>query len=629
MIRHVRAWASERLSRKLFLALATTLLAISLVFLILLVGYYRMRLIAERATTSSEINGLLQVALENAMLKRDIDGLQNIVERLGEKPSIDSVMILTPSGEVRFAVPAALVGQQFDLTSASFCPGCNLSSHGNVATALIAGSGRPSVLRSVNPVANRAPCIQCHGEVATNPVNGILVIDYDADQIERDATTMAMALAGAGLLVLLGLSGAMGLVVQRAVLRPVQKLKRASLHLAEGRFDVDVASTGRDELAVLGQVFVGMSQRLAAQQLEIARREDFLQALIDAVPDGIRVIGRDYSLIKVNKAFRQLHGLAMQDPIATTCHATSHGRNEPCPATLVTCPLHELATRSGVVTYRQIHKRADGTDLPVEVSAATLDIVQNGTLQRCIVEAIRDLSGDIHHSHEQRLSEMGQLAAGVAHEIRNPLSSIHLTLQAMRRNPPAGSGTDFATDLNLMDGEIDRCIQVTDRLLRLSSPPADHPELVPMDVVIPEVVSLLRVEADRVRTAVTLDLEGSLRVVATDNDMRMLVLNIVQNGFHAMPGGGRLQINGRVQGDNVVLAFRDTGVGIAEKDMQRIFQPFWSRRADGAHGTGLGLSICREIVQRHGGKLEATSRLGEGSTFTVTLPWAEAAMDRT
>lgn len=627
MIAHLNQWLAGRLSRKLFFALAASLTAISLAFLILFVGYYRNRLIAERATTSAELNGLLQVALENAMLKRDLEGLQDIVERLGQKKAVSGVMILNPRGEVRFASPAAQLSRRFDLASDKFCPGCDVMAGGSTAAAFVSDPKVGSVLRSVNPVANRKPCTKCHGDVATNPINGILVVDYDAAEIRRDALAMALALTGSGVMVLLAGTAAIGWVIRRSVLAPVHALKKASLDLSDGRFDVEVATGGRDELAELGQTFRVMSQRLSAQRTELAQREDFLQSMIDAVPDGIRVIEADFNVLKVNKAFCDQQGLRPDQVIGRPCYASSHGRTEPCAPTLVTCPLYELTRSRKPLTCRHTHKRDDGSELLVEVSAAPLDVIYQGKRKRCVVEAIRDLSIDIHHSQEQRLSEIGQLAAGVAHEIRNPLSSIHLSLQTMRHKAPGEIKQNFLERLTLMDDEVDRCIQVTDRLLKLSTPPAELPELVSLEEIIPEVVSLLSAEAERVNTDIQLDLNGSLRVITSDGDMRMLVLNLVQNAFHAMPGGGTLRISGRIQDDNILLQFEDTGVGIASNDLQRIFQPFWSRRADGVHGTGLGLPICREILRRHGGHITVSSKLGEYSSFVVTLPWAESTTE--
>lgn len=624
MIAMVNRWIAERLSRKLFFALATSLSVISLAFLVLFVGYYRNRLISERATTSAEINGLLQVALENAMLKRDIEGLQKIVERLGQEKTVSGVMILNPVGEVRFASPATQLGRRFNLAASELCPGCDITAGTEKMTAFVSDANVGSVLRSVNPVANRKPCMECHGAAEAHPINGILVVDYQADQIKSDALGMALVLTGSGLIALLSGATAIGWVIHRSVLAPIQSLKKASLALSDGRFDIDVPDGGHDELAELGRTFRVMSGRLSTQRSELARREEFLQSLIDAIPDGIRVIGENYEVIKANKAFCEQQGLRLEEVVGRPCYASSHGASEPCAPTLVTCPVHELATSNESLTCRHTHKPKHAGEFAVEVSAASFVIAGEGSDQRCVVESIRDLSSEIHHSQEQRLSEIGQLGAGVAHEIRNPLSSIHLSLQSMRQEAVGEVAKGFLEHLNLIDDEVDRCIRITDRLLKLSSPPTGLPELVALDQIVPEIVSLLNAEAERVNVKIELDLQKSLRVVTSDSDMRMLVLNVMQNAFHAMPKGGRLRIIGTTDGLNVHLEFEDTGVGISPEDLPRIFQPFWSRRADGASGTGLGLAICREILRRHKGQIAAFSELGKGSKFIVTLPWAEA-----
>lgn len=627
MISGLRSWVGRSLSRKLFVALGATVTAISLAFLALFLGYYRERLLSERARTSAEINEMLQVALENAMLKRDIEGLQGIVARLGQRKTVKGVMILNPQGEVRFASPSSQLGRTLDLKAEGFCLGCDVKAGGTKSAIFVSDPEMGSVLRSVNAVANREACTACHGQVADKPVNGILVVDYDAGEIKREALTMGLALTGSGILVMLAGTAAIGWVMQRSVIDPVHKLQAASVALAQGRMDADLSTSSTDELAALADTFRNSGRRIREQQDELAKREQFLQSLIDAMPDGIRVIAPGFTVLKTNKAFCQQMGLSSDQVLGQACYASSHGRTEPCAPTLVTCPLHEIGKNGKPLTCRQTHKRSDGSEAVVEVSAAPLEILSDGTVSMGVVEAIRDLSGDIQHSQEQRLSEIGQLAAGVAHEIRNPLSSIHLTLQAMRNRPPSDVQKDFSDHLNVMDGEIDRCIQVTERLLKLSTPPSELPELVAVEQVTPEVISLLNAEADRSRTKITLDLVGSLRVIAADGDLRMLVLNIAQNAFHAMPGGGTLLIRGRVLNDNVVIDFADSGSGIAPEDLPRIFQPFWSRRADGAHGTGLGLPICREIVRRHGGSITVSSTVGEGATFTVTLPWAEARIE--
>lgn len=620
---------AKRLSHRFYATLAAALIAVSLLFLLLFVGYYRTRIVAERSQTSAEINGVLQIALENAMLKRDIAGLQAMVERLGSTANVRRLMILNAAGEVRFASRGRDIGRKLPPDTAAICQGCAATATG-AAAGFVMDREAGDVLRSVNPIANRAACRECHGDAAAHPVNGILVVDYDGGEIRSEARTMALALAGSGVLVLLAGAAAIGWVTRRTVLRPVQALQSASAALARGEplAAEALAAAGSDEISELTRSFRQMSERIAEQRNELRARERFLQDLIDAAPDGMRVIADDYSVVMVNQAFCRLHERTRQEVLASPCYASSHGRDEPCAPTMVTCPLHEFRSSDEPLICRHVHQHRSGAQLPVEVSAAVLQVgaTQGQSQRRLVVESIRDLSRDITHSHEQRLSELGQLAAGVAHEIRNPLSSIRLTLLQLQKAAANGAGAAAIRELEhleLMDEEIDRCIQITDRLLKLSSPPLGHPELVELGVVVPEVASLLASEAEQRGLELDLRLDGPLRVIASDSDMRMLTLNLMQNAFHAMPEGGRLRIEARTEDAEVRLTFHDTGVGIAEQDLSRIFQPFWSRRADGSHGTGLGLPICREILRRHAGRITVASIPGKGTSVSIWLPWAE------
>ncbi|HRK18864.1 MAG TPA: hypothetical protein PK970_07900 [Hyphomicrobiaceae bacterium] len=221
-------WIGQSIRRKLVLSLAFVLTAASLCLLLLIVTVHRSRLLAERSAASVEINHLLQVALENAMLKRDIDGLASIVQQLGRQERVAGVMILAPNGEVRFASDPASIGRRFDIASGQLCPDCpKPPNETRTFAAFTTAAPGLEVLRSINPVPNRAQCIQCHGPVAANPLNGILVVDYDARQIRRETWTTTVALAGIGLSVLLASVAGAGWAVSRLVLAPVGRLSAA------------------------------------------------------------------------------------------------------------------------------------------------------------------------------------------------------------------------------------------------------------------------------------------------------------------------------------------------------------------------------------------------------------------
>lgn len=622
------------LSAKLLGGLTAGLLLSSLFFLILFVGIYRDQMARERGLVSEQVNRLLQTSLQNAMLKRDLPGLRDIVANLGRQPGIAGVMIVNPALEVRFASDAVSLGRRIGTADVG-CDDCagNLAGLSRSARLLQLPDG-PEVMRSVNPIPNRTECKGCHGELDEHPVNGILIVDQATTGLRESALHAAGMMAGAGTSVMaLALIGTWWFM-HRTVVRPVMELEQASRALAGGNLEISVP-TGRnrsDEIAGLCQSFNVMAASLRRSVDEIRDKERFLQAVIDTVPDGVRVIDQNYNVVLANRAYGELAAPAAgaaadaSSSVAGPCY-TIRGRSEPCPPTLTTCPFHAISESEPTIRYMHEVRSPRGGEAMAEITASRLETETEGKRTTFIVEAFRDLRQQIKFSHDQRLSELGQLATGVAHEIYNPLSSVRLGLLALdkRLATIAHGDEEVAEYLRIVNGQIDRCMDVTKRLLDLGHTPSSSLQLVSFTNIVPEVLSLLRFDAERIGIAIELDLgPRDLRVLATDSELRMLVLNLVQNAFHAMPSGGRLSVRGSDDGQKVVVELGDSGVGIAPEDLPHIFQPFFSKRADESQGSGLGLAICRAILARYGGKLEAQSTQGEGATFIITLPAAAA-----
>lgn len=612
----ISAFASSKLGRRFLAVLMTTLTVTSLLFLVFFVWSYRERLVAEHTRASQELNSMLEASLKNAMLKRDIEGLRAILVDIGARPEIAAVAIANPNGEIRFATEQALVGKRASDVGMDIGTGAS-------AGFVIRHDGS-EVLRSINPVHNQAACQTCHGAIADHPVNGILVVDYQAGHIRRDVLFGTLAMAAAGGLVFLLSMLAIGSTLYRYVLKPVHQLAESSAAFAAGNLDSRVSVEGDHELSDLGHHHNLMADRIKTMLRSVQASETFLQTVIDAVPDGIRVIGEDYSILKVNHAYRQQLQLTA-DPVGKKCHISSHHLAKPCSATMVTCPLVEIASHGAApLKCRHRHVRADNTELFVEVSAARAELMIDGVLRPCIIESIRDLAEQAKLSQDQRLSELGQLATGVAHEIHNPLSSIQLALRAVRDDLAAGHGAETAGSyLEIANREIERCIDVSNRLLRLSEPPELHVSIVDLGKSIRDVVSLLRYQAEKAGVAVTVNVEGTPRILASESDIGMILVNLSQNAFHAMPAGGKLIITAAAENGAIKLSLADSGVGISKDDLERVFWPFWSKRADGSIGAGLGLSICKSAVTRIGGEMSVESTLGEGTTFTISIPDAD------
>ncbi|MCU7798654.1 MAG: HAMP domain-containing protein [gamma proteobacterium symbiont of Lucinoma myriamae] len=609
--------SAKSLNQKFTLATISGFLTSSLVFMGLFLAFYQSELADERAQAARDVNRLLQSSLENAMLKRDLEGLKFIVKRLGQQPNINRVMIVNPKGQVRFSSHAEYINTNLNVGMPdNFTP----------SSQFIQDKNGKEVLRSINPVNNKPQCKECHGATDVNPVNGILVVDYDASSIKQKVRNTTLILMGAGaLIVIINLLGGWWFI-RRYILKPVHTLCNASQAIAEGRCETRVITKGNDELSVLGNTFNLMASNLQNSMRSLKEEKTFLQALVDAIPDGLRIIDDNFNMLLVNKAFLKQTGCPDKLWVGEKCYAATQGRDTPCPTDLTNCTLEEVRKTAKPFKVVRRQKRCDGSVLDVEIFAAPMTFVKEGKETTLMIESIRDLTQEVRFTHEQRLSELGHLAANVAHEIFNPLSSMKLAVNSITNESPRNS-ENMSNYIDIISKSMDQCIQMTDRLLRLSAVPSGKDELVDVHNAIKDVLGLVKWDAEQALINVVETFpDKPLRVFASESEMRMLILNLVQNAFHAMPSGGVLNIKGIIKDGQIIIHFEDTGVGISEKHLSKIFMPFFSRRADNVHGTGLGLPISRSIVEGYGGTLEAITSLGKGSCFIITIP--EASIER-
>lgn len=609
-------WANARLQRRMVVTLAVVLLVLSMGFLLVLSGLYRTRLVREMERASLQISGLLHGSLENAMLKRDLPGLRAIIADLGADPNILGVRILNPDFEVRFASDPKLEG--------------SVLAEPAVRQALqtrtpLAELGPDDAVRAVYPVANQTRCQGCHGPVVDHPVNGLLVIDYAATGLEAEARNTMLGLMLAGLAVIGASLLASWAVLRRTVLAPLARLTDGTRALAAGRLTHRIPVRGTDEIAGVAQGFNHMAARLQEAMGQADGARATLQSVIDAIPDGIRVIGPDYRIRIANAAYAAHVGRPLSEVLGQPCHLSSHRRDQPCIDTLVCCPLAEARAGRLPLTCHQTYLRGPAAEVHVELAAAAVTLHLDGQDVPCVVEAIRDLDQQARLTQEQRLSELGLLAAGMAHEIYNPMSSINLLLEVARDDLAAGRQAEAAGRLKVIGEEVARTLTITNSLLSLCMPTSDDAVLIDLDRVVPEALAILGYQARLTGCTINCHITPGLRLLAAESDLRMVVTNLVLNALHAMPQGGRVSVDGYRQQDKVVLRVTDQGIGIAPEDLARIFLPFWTRRADGSPGRGLGLSIVQAIITRWAGRIEVQSTLAVGSTFLLYLPDPDCA----
>ncbi|MDF2630392.1 MAG: hypothetical protein K0R39_4223 [Symbiobacteriaceae bacterium] len=215
----------------------------------------------------------------------------------------------------------------------------------------------------------------------------------------------------------------------------------------------------------------------------------------------------------------------------------------------------------------------------------------------------------------EKLAAIGELAAGAAHEIRNPLTSIRGFIQLLQARASRADGEYFQIILN----EIDRIDCIIRDMLLLARPSALKKQALSLATITDEVLLLHQTDFQRTNIAVTTEYHDDVGLVCVDPKMfRQLMINLVRNAVQAMPYGGALCVVLRRAGtEQVAFEVADTGVGISPESLKRLFVPFYTTKEE---GTGLGLALCYSIVQAHGGRIDVRSHVGQGTTFSVFLP---------
>ncbi len=251
------------------------------------------------------------------------------------------------------------------------------------------------------------------------------------------------------------------------------------------------------------------------------------------------------------------------------------------------------------------------------------------TLEQKVQQKSAELqAAEADSAHREKLAAVGLLAAGIAHELNNPLTGVLTFSTLVRGKMPDGSPE--AEDLDLVIRETNRCATIIRRLLDFAREKTPEKKFADINKIIEDTKQFMERPAYMNDIEINMDLDLNLPQIWVDEDLlKQVIMNILVNAQQAMEGAGHITIRSRVvpevkspdvdPGPMVEVAITDTGCGISEQDRQRIFDPFFTSKGVG-EGTGLGLSVSHGIVKAHGGTIEVDSTVGEGSTFRIYLP---------
>jgi two-component system NtrC family sensor kinase len=244
----------------------------------------------------------------------------------------------------------------------------------------------------------------------------------------------------------------------------------------------------------------------------------------------------------------------------------------------------------------------------------------NSDLDRRVQEATAELRAAYEMVlRNETLSAVGTFASGVAHELATPIASIMIYFQMVKERVPQED--KLADDVQIIEKELKRCNTILRGMLDFAKAPEKEKTLTNINAIIHDLLALVRYQPAYKRTiAIKEDLGPSIPMVpALPGQLRQVFMNVIVNALQAMPDGGTLCVSTSmsVDGRMVIVGISDTGRGIPQDELDRIFQPFYTGRET---GTGLGLSISYGIIKGHGGEMEVKSKEGQGTTFFIYLP---------
>lgn len=412
------------------------------------------------------------------------------------------------------------------------------------------------------------------------------------------------------------------LTVQRAL--PLTEDETA---LTSACADLLVVWVARDERMQL------LEREIGARVREVAEQRAFIERVVDSLPFGLYVVDRDYRIHAWNHNRETgLQGVARTDAMGRTIFEVLSRQ----PAAMLKGEF-DAVFETGRLQQFQMESNAFGDTRTFRISKIPMRDASNDVSHVITLgEDITDWRAAVDRTAQsEKLAALGQLAAGVMHEINNPLATIAACAESMVMHrelaaelPPGAiiPGADPSEMLRIIDLEVQRCKRIVNGLLDFARPKPAQRETLDLNAVVQQGLFLLQHHPryKRVKMETDLDLSRALLVAGDADQLVQVLIALAMNALDATPENGRITIRTRTvtpENGPSMLAFEvaDEGPGIPRALQAKVFEPFFTTKPQG-QGTGLGLAICYGIVNDHSGQLELVSGEGVGATFRVSLP---------
>ncbi len=383
-----------------------------------------------------------------------------------------------------------------------------------------------------------------------------------------------------------------------------------------GFTDVNLADVSDEQQALLRSIGkqIGIALESLSGLQKLIQSKELLQSVFDGITDLVILLDKDYRIKMVNKGYLEQYDVNPEDVLGEPCYMVHAGLKNPCPH----CDLDRVLKEKLPVSAE---KQCDRGKIHLVHYYPVFD--ENGEIQS-IIRYSRDITQqkkvEQKIQYTEKLVAMGQLAAGVAHEINNPLGIMLCYVDLLKRQL-----SDFPQglkDLHTIEKQTLNCKRIVTDLLQFARGEESVKNAIDLNRVVNEVAGIFSHQFKKQKVWLHLDLDSELVDIRLDtNKFRQVLVNLLMNALQAMEGSGHIRIATRYHYDQktAVITILDDGPGMPVEIQNRIFDPFFSTKKTG-ESTGLGLSVSYGIIQEHGGEITVNSEPGKGTEFVIVLP---------
>ncbi|MGA1795236.1 MAG: sensor histidine kinase [bacterium] len=644
-------WVRKSLAFKLILWIGVILVISLKLFFYFENTADRLMMVNQIKEEAYRLSDIIKRGTYQDMLEARSQDLQETLETIGAQEDVRKVRIVE-QGRIKRSSIKGEVGEKVNKDAES-CMNCH-TVEGDTPLMVtryrffISEEGE-HVLGFANPIYNEEKCQTCHS--SDKEVLGVLDIILSTEKVHRAIAANERRCLIFILCLFLIIALSIALFILRFVNKPIRELTYGTRRITHGDLDYHIHSRTEDEIGELGKSFNRMTDDLKSYQGQLIHAKEYIDNIIKSMTDSLIVVNPDGRITMVNQAAVRLLRYEREEDLLGRPVEMIFAKDTPFASHAP--DFHHILTNGSTKNYDTVCRTKEGDEIPVNLSASAMHDEKGDLLAIVFVardmREIQALIADLKHAYRDlqatqtqliqssRLASMGVLAAGVAHEINNPINTIINYADLLEDD--LSPDTEPADYVRWIRREGQRIVSIVKSLLSFAR--TDNKEFTPCEITDIITTSIAFMNAylakDRIRIQTVYDsnLPG---IRARSTQLEQVFINLLINARDALnekyPQAHEdklitIEAKGieRDGAPYISVRFTDSGIGIDEENLDRIFDPFFTtKRAD--KGTGLGLSITYGIIEDHKGSVSVSSTKGKGTTFTIEIP-AEVSLVRT